>query len=293
MRLIVFAVVGVALLLLSTCTISTHSVTVQPGEIGVLIRTLGANAGVEPVPLQPGWHFVGIGERIAQFPSIERSYAYSRGAEGNPNANEEISFSDHTGLPMTADIQIVLRVDPAQAPHLYSTWRLSFDDLFETPIRNDVRSAIAAETELLPVDQLYSGGRQGVIQRALARVQRRWAPQGVVISQLEWLGNIRYPETVLQGIQARTVVEQQTLAAQGRVAQAHAEADARIEVARGEAEATRLQAEAIRANPEVLRQQEILRWRGLCPLNVRVCIIGADAQQLIQDSSGDNPAPTH
>jgi regulator of protease activity HflC (stomatin/prohibitin superfamily) len=288
-RTIIFAAVGGLLLLMTTCTLSTHSVTVQPGEVGVLIRTLGANAGVEPVPLQPGWHFVGIGERIAQFPSIERSYAYSRGSEGNANANEEITFADHTGLPMTADVQIVLRVNPAQAPHLYSTWRLSFDDLFETPIRNDVRSAIAAETELLPVDQLYSGGRQGVIQRALARVQRRWAPQGVIISQLEWLGNIRYPETVVQGIQARTLVEQATLAAQGRVAQATAEADARIAQARGEAEATRLQAEAIRSNPEVLRQQEINRWRGLCPLNVRVCIIGSNAQQLIEDNGAGGP----
>jgi regulator of protease activity HflC (stomatin/prohibitin superfamily) len=288
-RTIAFAGIGGLLLLMTTCTLAQHSTTVQPGEVGVLIRTLGANAGVEPNSLPPGWHFVGIGERIVQFPSIERSYAYTRERNADGNENEEISFSDHTGLPMTADVQIVLRVDPRQAPRLYQTWRLSFDQLFETPIRNDVRLAIAAETELLPVDQLYSGGRQGVIQRALARVQRRWAPQGVIISQIEWLGNIRYPESVVQGIQARTVVEQQTLAAQGRVAQAQAEADARIAQARGEAEATRLQAEAIRSNPEVLRQQEINRWRGLCPLNVRVCIIGSNAQQLIEDNGAGGP----
>lgn len=252
--------------------------TVDPGNTGVMVRQYGANAGVDPSPYPNGWHMTGIGEKIVEFPTTERSYAYTRvpnHASGGSDGNEEINFSDHTGLPMTADVQIVLRVDPNKVPSLYKTWRLTFDQLFETPIRNDVRAAIASETELIPVDQLYSGGRQAAIQRALIRVQAKWAPQGVIISQMDWLGNIRYPESVLSGITAKSNVEQATLAAQGRVAQAKAEADAQIEAARGRAESTRMEAEALRANPEVLRQREIERWKGLCPLNTHTCIIGA------------------
>jgi len=282
LRLAGYIAVAVLLLAIASCSVARHSVTVQPGEVGVLIRTLGGNAGVDPTPLPPGWHFLGLGERVVQYPVIERSYAYTKEHNADGDENEEISFSDHTGLPLTADVQVVLRVSPALAPRLYSTWRLTFNELFETPIRNDVRSAIAAESELMPVDQMYSGGRQEMIQRSLVRVQKKWGPQGVEISQLSWLGNIRYPESVLQGITAKSQVEQATLVAQGRIAQAQAEAQAKIEAAKGDAESTRLRAEALRANPEVLRQQEIEHWRGLCPLNVHTCIIGGDAQTLVQ-----------
>jgi regulator of protease activity HflC (stomatin/prohibitin superfamily) len=275
-RVIQVVVIGAALLL-TTCTVVSHSVTVQPGDVGVLIRTLGNNAGVDPVPLQSGWHLIGIGERVVEFPAIQRTYTYTKEPDERGVENEEITFSDRTGLPMTADVQIVLHVLPNRAPSLYKAWRLNFDQLFETPIRNDVRTAIAAEAEKVTVEQLYSGGRQGVVQRALARVQGKWAKQGVQISQLDWIGPIRYPDIILQAIKNKTQVEQATLAAQAQVAQAKAQADARIEQARGFAESTRLQAEALRANPEVLRQKEIEAWKGLCPLNVKTCIIGASA----------------
>ena len=74
---------------------------------------------------------------------------------------------------MTADVQLVMRIDPSKAPALYTRYRLTFDQLFEGPIRNDVRSSIAAETELVSVEYLYRGGRQQVIQKALAHVNRK------------------------------------------------------------------------------------------------------------------------
>jgi len=260
-RVFLYLVAGLLLLVVTSCTVAKHSVTVQPGDVGVLIRTLGANAGVDPTPLQSGWHFVGIGERVVEYPAIQRTYTYTKESDERGSENEEINFADKSGLPMTADVQIVLHVMPNKAPSLYKAWRLNFDQLFETPIRNDVRTAIAAEAEKVTVEELYSGGRQGVVQRALARVQTKWASQGVQISQLDWIGPIRYPEIILQAIKNKTQVEQATLAAQAQVAQAKAQADARIETARGYAEATRLQAEALRANPEVLRQKEIEAWR--------------------------------
>jgi regulator of protease activity HflC (stomatin/prohibitin superfamily) len=166
---------------------------------------------------------------------------------------------------MTADVQVVLRVDAAYAPALYSRYRLTFDQMFEGPIRNDVRSAIAAETELVPVEFLYKGGRQPVIQRALARVQKKWAPQGVTVSQLDWIGNIRYPQVIQDSIQAKTKADADTVAAQARVAVAKAEADAKVEEARGQAESNRLLAQSIAASPEVVQLRAIEKWDGHLP----------------------------
>ena len=119
--------------------------TVEPGNAGVKIRTLGPSAGVDPQPLSSGWHFRSVGERIVEFPVIQRTYSYTREADERGPQNEEIAFADNTGLPMTADVAITLQVSPGSAPKLYETYRLTFDQLLDGPIRNDVRSAIAAE----------------------------------------------------------------------------------------------------------------------------------------------------
>lgn len=254
------AVLLVALFVLSNC-----SVTVQPGNVGVKIRTLGPNAGVQQEPLSPRWYLIGLGERIVEFPAIQRTYTYSRDSDDSSEQNEEISFSDNNALPMTADLQIVMRVNPADAAKLYSRYRLSFDQLFKGPIRNDVRSAVAAETELVPVEFLYKGGRQLVIQKAMRRVEHKWGAQGVTISQLDWIGNIRYPQVILDSIQAKTKADADTVSAQARVAVARAMADSKIEEAKGQAEANRLLAQSISSSPEVVQLRAIEKWDGKLP----------------------------
>ncbi len=110
-----------------------------------------------------------LGERIAEFPVIQRTYTYTKEVDERGPENEEVAFSDNSALPMTADVQLVMRIDPSKVPSLYKRHRLSFDQMFEGPIRNDVRSAIAAETELVSVEYLYRSGHHYVIQKALAR----------------------------------------------------------------------------------------------------------------------------
>jgi regulator of protease activity HflC (stomatin/prohibitin superfamily) len=239
--------------------------TVQPGNVGVKIRTLGPNAGVDAAPVASGWHLNLLGERIVEFPVIQRTYTYTREADERGPENEEITFSDNNALPMTADVQLVMRIDPSKAPALYKRYRLSFDQIFEGPLRNDVRSAIAAETELVSVEYLYKGGRQQVIQQALNRVNHKWAPQGVEVSQLDWIGTIRYPQVILDSIQAKTKADADAAAAQAQVAVAKAQADAQIEQARGQAESNRLLAMSIASNPEVVQLRAIEKWDGHLP----------------------------
>ncbi len=254
---------------------------VDPGSVGVKVSKFGSNAGVHPNAISPGWHMTGLGESIVDYPVIQRTYTFTREADERGPENEEIIFTDRTGLGMSADVMVVLRVRREAAPKLYTKYRLTFDQLLDGPIRNDIRTAIAAESEKVGVEQLLAGGRQTIIQRALARVQRKWAPEGVDIYQLDWIGSIRFPRVILDAITARSRADQQVLAARAQVEVAKAEADARVEVARGQAESTRLRAEALRANPEVLRQMEIERWQGLCPLDTDTCILGQGAWGLV------------
>lgn len=282
------------------CTISACSVTVESGEAGIKTTKFGANPGVQPTELRPGWHWKGIGEDIIIYPTRQRTYSYTREANSDGKENEEIAFADQTGLPMTADVNLTIRVRDDQAAELYARWRQPFDDLLDGQIRNDVRSAIAKETEQVPVScsfnaspvgpgaaapatpttcpgSLMGGGRQQVIQRAFQRVRTKWAAEGVEISQMEWVGTIRYPPSVTAAVEARTQTEQRTLAAQQKAAEARANAEAAIETARGIAESTRLRGEALRANPEIIQQIYAERSAGLCPPGTETCIIGQGA----------------
>lgn len=254
-----------AILALVLVVIIAAGKTVEPGNVGVKIRTLGPSAGVDAQPLSSGWHFRGLGERIVEYPVIQRTYSYNREPDERGPENEEIAFADNTGLPMTADVAITLQVTRGSAPKLYETYRLTFDQLLDGPIRNDVRSAIAAEAEKVNVDALYSGGRQVVIQRALARVSAKWAKFGVVVSQLDWIGTIRYPDVILQAIQAKTRTDQETLTARAQLAKAQAQAEAQIAAARGEAESIRIINQALAANPRYVDLKAVEKWDGKLP----------------------------
>ncbi len=258
-------ILGVLLLVIGSCTVMNFGQTVEPGNVGVKVRTLGTNAGVQKEPLPARWYIRGIGERIVQYPVIQRTYTYTREADERGPENEEITFSDNTGLPMTADVAITLQVAAASAPSLYITYRLTFDQLLDGPIRNDVRSAIAAESEQVGVETLYSGGRQAVIQRAYKRVADKWSAQGVNISQLDWIGSIRYPEAILEQMQNKTRLEQEALAAKALEAKAAAEAAAAIATARGQAESIRIVNEALSQNPRYIELKAVEKWNGVMP----------------------------
>lgn len=311
-------IVGV-LIVVSAVTVTSCSVTVESGYMGIKTTKFGPNPGVQRAELGPGFHWEGIGEKIRTYQTLQRTYSYTREANNDGRENEEITFSDVLGLPMTADVALTFRIREDKAADLYATWRQEFDAFIDGPLRTSVRAAIARETEKLPVacnaqqsaqpnvqpvapgaaapvvsgtpdsedcpGQLIGPGRQIVLQRAMQALQREWTPQGLEIIRMEWVGSIRYPETVLQAIQSRTTAEQNTRAALERVNLERANAEARIAQARGQAEANRLLAESIRSNPEVVRLREIERTLGLCPLNADTCVIGqgVNLAQLIEN----------
>jgi len=309
-RTILMGLSIVLLMIAAAITVSSCSVTVESGYMGIKTTRFGANPGVQRDELGPGFHWEGIGEKIRTYPTLQRTYSYTREPNEYGSENEEITFSDNLGLPMSADVALTFRVREDRAADLFATWRQEFDAFIDGPLRTSVRAAIARETEKLPVacnaqltvaeiapaapassdtappappdedptcpGQLIGPGRQVALQAAMRALQREWGPQGLEIIRMEWVGSIRYPESVLAAIQARTTAEQNTRAALERVNLERANAEARIAQARGQAEANRLLAESIRSNPEVVRLREVERTLGICPLNAETCVVGSD-----------------
>ena len=327
-RTVMMALAIILMMIGAAVTISSCSVTVESGYMGIKTTRFGANPGVQRDELGPGFHWEGIGEKIRTYPTLQRTYSYTREPNEYGSENEEITFSDNLGLPMSADVALTFRVREDRAADLFATWRQEFDAFIDGPLRTSVRAAIARETERLPVacnaqltvaeiapvipaedvdagatasptedptcpGQLIGAGRQLALAAAMRALQRDWGPQGLEIIRMEWVGSIRYPESVLAAIQARTTAEQNTRAALERVNLERANAEARIAQARGQAEANRLLAESIRSNPEVVRLREIERTLGICPLSADTCVVGSDinVSALIAERNGANASP--
>ena len=99
-------------------------------------------------------------------------------------------------------------------------------------------------------------------------VDRYFEPVGLHVEQLYWASNIRVPDQVLNQINTKIANEQAALAAQANVATVKANADARIADAEGKAESSQIEGDALRANPEILRQRAIEAGRELS-----VCVL--------------------
>jgi len=242
---------------------------VQVGNVGFLVKTVGEGAGVQPQPLAVGYHFTGPNEYIIEYPAITRTYQWTKPGDGdNKNANEEFAFNDSTGLPLTADVSVTMHVDPSKVAEIYTKYKLDFDALRDGPVRAYVRTSIALEASKLTSDQLYTAARQQVITNALKDVQQHFAGSGIEISDLQWIGSIRFPAAVTQAIENKTKADQEAQVAERQVQVEKNRADAAVAKARGEADATRIKGEALHANPQVLQQEWISKWNGVLPTTV-------------------------
>ena len=247
------------LLLVGSCSF-TH---VTPGNVGVQVNNLGN--GVQATAKPVGWYFTPPGVSIHEYPVSTRTYTWTRDATEQSPANEEFQFQDKNGLQVTADVAMSYHVDAIKAPILFQKYRMDMDAIVAGPLRTAIRSALSEEASVMGVEEIYGAGKTGLINRALARVQKQFGPQGMDIEQLYWASGIRVPDAVMKQINQKIANEQAALAAQANVAKAQADAQSKIAEAEGEAKSMQIKGDAIRTNPEILTQTAIDKWDGHYP----------------------------
>lgn len=272
-KFVMLAAVGAIGMSLAAC-----GQTVESGNVGVKIKNFGSNAGVQSESLPTGWQPVGIGETIVQYPIITRTYQWTRGRDGDHSENEEFAFNDSTGLPLTADLSITFKMDPQKVPEIYKTYKLDFDALRNGPIRAYVRTAIALEASKYTSDQLYTSKRQEVVQNALLDVQKHFANSGVEITDLQWIGSIRFPDSVQHAIERKTAADQEAQVADQQLKVAEAQNKIKMQNADADAYVTQKRGDALRSNPQIIQQEWVAKWDGHLPQYMT----GGDSHLLMQ-----------
>lgn len=237
---------------------------VEPGHVGIKVNNFGGSAGVSDTSLGVGWYFTPFGTNIYEYPIYTSTYAWTSSKE-QAEADESFTFQDRNGLNLSADMSVAYRVDPIKAPILFQKYRTQMDGIVAGPLRNAIRSALNEESAKLGVEEIYGPKKAALINAVRADVERYFEPVGLHVEQLYWASNVRVPDQVLAQINNKIANEQAALAAQANVATVKANADAQIAQAEGKARASTLEGEALRANPEILRQRAIEKWDGKLP----------------------------
>jgi len=247
---------------------------VPAGNVGVKVFLLGGEKGVDTETLGVGRYWIGWNEDLYIFPTFMQNYVWTKDpAEGSPN-DESISFQTADGMTANADIGISYSLDPEKISIIFQTYRRGVEEITDTFLRNMVRDALVKQASNKPIEYVYGAGKAELIAAVQKDVSDQVGPIGIKIDKIYWIGEIRLPEVVLKSINAKNAATQMAQQRQNEVAQAKAEADKKIEDARGQAESILRVAEAqAKANQllsdsltaEFVQYQAITKWDGQLP----------------------------
>ena len=264
---------NVALAVLMLGTVAACS-TVPAGHVGVKVFLLGGEKGVDSEELGVGRYWIGMNEELYIFPTFMQNYVWTKDpAEGSPN-DESISFQTADGMTANADVGISYSIDPAKVTQIFQTYRRGVDEITDTFLRNMVRDALVKQASNKPIEYVYGAGKADLMASVQKDVSAQVGSLGIKIDKIYWIGEIRLPPTVIDSINAKNAATQMAQQRQNEVAQAKAEADKKIEDARGTAESILRVADAqAKANkllaqsltPEFVQYQAITKWDGILP----------------------------
>ncbi|HWL16004.1 MAG TPA: prohibitin family protein [Opitutus sp.] len=159
-------------------------------------------------------------------------------------------------------LRILYRVPEASVVRIYKEFA---GDPFENLIAPRVQEALKEVTALQSAEQIVKK-REDIKAKSLIAAREKIG--GILIIEDIVLENIVLSKELEAAIESKMVQEQEAAKARFTQQKAQIEADTAIIRAKGEAEAIRVRAEAIRDNPGLIQLQIVEKWDGKSPLVV-------------------------
>ena len=246
---------GLLVLLIGYNSCTTY---VKPGEAGVKQIKFGMGKGIEPFVYTTGLHYVGAGETIHRFPmrvqvlELSNSRAErSEDLEGHRVA-PGVNIQTSEGYTVQVDVTVLYRVaDPLKVMTTIGPGRLFEDSAVIPRAQQDLRRALGE----LDAEDFYRGNKRTEKARdAQAALELELKDKGIEVMQVlvrRYTYDQRYQQAIEQRkIQDQTVYknEAEAKAATANAAKnkivAEGAASVQVELARGEAEVKKLEAQA-------------------------------------------------
>jgi regulator of protease activity HflC (stomatin/prohibitin superfamily) len=262
-------VVGVIVLLFLIPTTVTY---IHPGHVGIVISRTGG--GVERIPLTAGLHTRNpLTTGIEEYPIYMQTLVLAKTpSEGSPD-NEEINVNSVEGQPISLDVAMSFELDAMKVPELYSTFRNNIDFIQHNYVKQTIRQALQEVIGGEAIADILGPKKAEVVARTQALLEKRLSPYGFSVKQFT-INEIRAPQTVIDAINTKNVMQQTALTsqnelqknqfqAQGDSIKAAGRAKAILAEAEAQAKANKLLAESI--TPTLVSYEMAKRWNGQMP----------------------------
>ena len=166
------------------------------------------------------------------------------------------------------DVQVATVVnyhlDPVSVGTIYSSY--GKEDVFEeNVIRPSVRDTVKATASQYTAEELVTK-RAEFTEAVLAKLNERLSDNFVIVEGVN-ITNFQFSQSFTAAIEAKVTAEQNALAAKNKLEQIKFEAQQTIEKAKADAEAIRIQAQAItqQGGEEFVNLKAVEKWNGVLP----------------------------
>lgn len=257
-RLFLFSVGALALFALTSC--GYH--VVPPGFRGVQTR-LGS---LKAEPLEPGWYTT----LIAKIDDVSVQ-------QQTQEVAAECFSSDLQQVKVR--LKILYQVPDASVVPIYRDYH---GDPFDTLIAPRVQEAIKEVTATKTASEIVKS-REEIKRAALAHSREK---VGAILNIADLvIENVTLSRDLEAAIEAKMVQQQEAERATYREQQAETEAKIIVAKAHGEAEAIRIQGEALEKAPQLIQLRMVEKWNGVAPQ-----VLGSDVKMLLPLPPSPKPA---
>lgn len=244
---------------------------IDAGHAGIKVNLYGSDKGVSDITEVTGWVWYNpLSTSVYEVPTYVQNAIYTASkVEGSEN-NEAFRVTTKDGLVAEFDVSINYSTPTDKVVAIFRKYRKPVSELSKTVVRNYLRDAFNNTASKFTAEMLYEK-RSEFEALADSAIRKILEPEGFIIEQVVILNELRLPETVVHNINQKVEASQIAMKKQQEVAQARADADKKIEDARGYAESMKIKADAERyayeqkqksLTPLLIQQQFLEKWDG-------------------------------
>jgi len=248
---------------------------VQPGEAGVKVKTLGQNKGIEPVALDVGRYWMGVQHDLYTYPTFVNLYPFTKSETEGSEYDESFYFQSKEGITCSVDLTISCYANFDMVVTLFETYRKEMMEIIKVNLRQDVNDYFVDYASDLTVEQIYSTEKMNMINYADSLLRKKVAPNGIIIEDISYKSDIRFPEEVQKAIIGKIQAVQLATQKQNEIMQEQADAEKARMKAAGVADALLIEAKAqAEANiilarsvtPTLVNYELAIKWNGVSPI---------------------------
>jgi regulator of protease activity HflC (stomatin/prohibitin superfamily) len=244
---------------------------VEPGYVGIKVKILGQNKGVEPTTLSVGRYWMGRLYELYTYPTFVNIYPFTMAATEGSKLDEAFRFQSVEGISCNVDIAVSCHAEEAKAGLVFQTFKTEMINIIKEYLRQDLSSYFIDYASKLRVDELYSTKKMDMLNYAKDELKKKYALSGIIIDDVSYKSDIRFPEEVQQAIIGKIKAIQLATQKENEIVQAEADAKKTVAKAEGDYEATLLQAKgnialANSISPTLVNYELAKKWNGISPI---------------------------